>query len=217
MEVTGVRSSLHAPTSPEGKPRVALTFDACGGQYGSEYDVDLIDGLRSLDIPVTLFLNARWISAHPRIAEAFAADPLVLLANHGTAHVPLSVTGRDAYGIHGTASAQAAADEVWGNHEVLTALVSKPPQFFRSGTAHYDEVGAQIAIELGEIPIGFTINCDGGATYEPGTVRREFGRATAGDIVIAHMNQPRGGTREGALKAAHDLLAQGVEFVHVDG
>lgn len=215
--VSGVRSTLLEPTTASGAPRVALTFDACGGSHGSEYDADLIAGLRAAAVPTTLFLNARWIEVNRAVAEELAADPLFLLANHGTAHVPLSVTGRDAYGIHGTASAQAAVDEVWGNHEVLTTLTGQPSRFFRAGTAHYDDVGAQIALELGETPIGFTVNGDGGATFGARTVRHEFASAAAGGIVLAHMNQPHSGTREGALAAVADLRARGVELVHVDG
>lgn len=215
-DVAGVRPALIAATAASGAPRVALTFDACGGPHGSGYDADLITGLRAADVPATLFLNARWIETHREIAEELAADPLFLLANHGTAHVPLSVDGRDAYGIHGTRSAQEAVGEVWGNHEVLTALTGESPRFFRAGTAHYDDVAAQIVGDLGETPIGFTVNGDGGATFTPDAVRHEFGRAEAGGIVLAHMNQPHSGTRDGALLAVADLRARGVEFVHVD-
>ncbi len=215
--VAGVRSSLLAPYSASGAPRVALTFDACGGPHGSRYDAGLIDGLRASAVPATLFLNARWIETHRAIAEELAADPLFLLANHGTVHAPLAVDGRDAYGIPGTRSAQEAVGEVWGNHRILTELTGAPPQFFRAGTAHYDDVAAQIVRELGETPIGFTVNGDGGATYGPGTVRSEFGQVEAGGIVLAHMNQPDSGTRQGALDAIADLRARGVDLVHVDG
>ncbi|MFH8252353.1 polysaccharide deacetylase family protein [Microbacterium sp. B2969] len=216
-DVAGVRSTLLAPTGPSGAPRVALTFDACGGGGGSGFDAELIAGLRAAAIPATLFLNSRWIQANPQLAADLAADPLFVLGNHGTAHVPLSVAGRGAYGIPGTRSPQEAVDEVWGNHEVLTGLTGAPPRFFRAGTAHYDEIAAQIVHDLGETPIGFSVNGDGGATFGPGTVRQEFGRAQAGGIVLAHMNHPEGGTSPGALDAVADLLARGFEFVHVDG
>lgn len=215
-DVAGVRATLAAPVAASGASRIALTFDACGGSHGSGYDAELIAGLRAAEVPATLFLNARWIHSHRAIAEDLAGDPLFLLANHGTAHVPLAVDGRDAYGIHGTRSAQEAVDEVWGNHELLTALRGEPPRFFRAGTAHYDDIAAQIVAELGEIPIGFTINGDGGANFTPETVRHELGRAEAGGIVLAHMNQPHSGTREGTLHAISDLRARGVELVHVD-
>ncbi len=165
------------PVSPANVPRVALTFDACGGRGGSDVDSALIDGLRADGIPATLFLNSRWIQANPQLAADLAADPLFELGNHGTSHVPLSVTGRDAYGIPGTRSSQEAVDEVWGNHELLTTLTGRPPRFFRAGTAHYDEIGAQIVLDLGETPIGFSVNGDGGASSTRGRCARNSAAA----------------------------------------
>ncbi|MDR7185836.1 peptidoglycan/xylan/chitin deacetylase (PgdA/CDA1 family) [Microbacterium trichothecenolyticum] len=216
-DVSGVRATLVQPTSPSGAPRAALTFDACGGGGGGAFDTELIAGLRSRQAKATLFLNSRWIDANPQLAAELAADPLFVLGNHGTAHVPLSVSGRAAYGSPGTASSQAAVDEVWGNHERLTALTGAAPRFFRAGTAHYDEIAAQIVRDLGETPIGFTVNGDGGATFSSASVRHEFGRLEAGGIVLAHMNHPEGGTCPGALDAVDDLRARGFDLVHVDG
>ncbi|MEV4775144.1 polysaccharide deacetylase family protein [Microbacterium sp. LWH12-1.2] len=212
----GVVSELVNPTDEHGAARVALTFDACGGSGGSNVDHALIDGLRAATVPATLFLNQRWVETHAELAAELAADPLFLLANHGTGHHPLSVTGAAAYGIPGTGSAAGAVDEVWSNHQVLTELVGHPPRYFRAGTAHYDDVAVRIVHELGEIPIGFTVNGDGGASYSASAVRHEFGRAAAGSIVLAHMNRPDGGTAAGALAAISDLRAHGVRFVHVD-
>ena len=93
---------------------VALTFDACGGarRGRDDYDRRLIDFLESEGIPATLFLNLRWIRAHPRTAKALAGNPLFEIGNHGAEHRPLSVSGRRAYGIQGTASAAEAVEEV---------------------------------------------------------------------------------------------------------
>lgn len=217
LDLPGVRTGLLAPVDAAGMPRVALTFDACGGSGGSACDTDLLSVLRAAGVPATLFLNARWIAANPALAAELAADPLFLLANHGTQHRPLSVAGTAAYGIAGTGSAAEAVDEVWGNHLALTALTGAPPRHFRAGTAHYDDVGVQIALALGEEPIGFTVNGDGGASYGASTVHAEMCRVGAGGIVLAHMNQPQGGTAEGTAMAITALRERGVQFVHVDG
>lgn len=168
-------------------------------------------------MPATLFLNSRWMDANPALTAELAADPLFVLGNHGTRHVPLSVTGREAYGIAGTASAQEAVDEVWQNHVRLTELLGAPPRFFRPGTAFYDDIGLAIVRDLGVEPIGFAVNGDGGATFPVRTVRREIGQAAGGAIVIAHMNQPGSATAEGVEGAIADLRARGVAFIHVDG
>ncbi|MEU1419791.1 polysaccharide deacetylase family protein [Kitasatospora sp. NPDC005751] len=210
LEVSGVITGL-----PDGARTTALTFDACGGPGGSGYDADLIDLLRANGVPATLFLNARWIDANPAEFEALAGDPLFEIANHGTAHRPLSVAGRSAYGIAGTRDVGEAYDEIAGNAAKLTALLGRPPRFFRSGTAHYDDVATRIVTGLGERVAGFTVNGDGGATFSAAQVRSEVAAAPPGAIVIAHMNHPGGGTAPGFAAALPALVAQGRTFVRL--
>lgn len=216
LAVDGVHNQL-ADAGSSSAPTLALTFDACGGAGGSGVDQDLLDVLTGSQVPATLFLNLRWIEANPAVAERLAANPLFELGNHGSRHLPLSVDGRSAYGITGTQSAAEVADEVWANHELLTELTGTPPRWFRSGTAHYDEVATTIAIALGEQPVGFTTNGDLGATASSSQVRAELLSAPAGGIVIAHMNQPGSGTAAGVASSVAELLAAGTRFVTVAG
>lgn len=192
--------------------RVFLTLDACGGPHGSGVDERLIAGLQAAGVPATLFLNLRWIEAHAELARTLAADPLFELANHGTAHLPLSVTGQAAYGIAGTANAREAAMEVWRNHVALTELTGRAPRWFRPGTAHLDDVALSIVQALGERVLGFTVNGDGGATFAPAVVAAEVGATGHGGVVIAHMNQPHSGTADGILAAVPVLRGRGLEF-----
>ncbi|MFE6745462.1 polysaccharide deacetylase family protein [Kitasatospora purpeofusca] len=211
LDVPGVLTALPRAAAPA----IALTFDACGGPGGSGYDAALVDTLRTHGVPATLFLNARWIDANPDTFENLAADPLFEIANHGTAHRPLSVTGRSAYGIAGTRDPGEVHDEIAGNLAKLTALLGRPPAFFRSGTAHYDDVATRIAADLGQRIAGFGTNADGGATLPAAQVRRELLDAAPGDIVIAHMNHPAGGTAPGLAAALPTLLAAGRTFTRL--
>ncbi|MFH8384080.1 polysaccharide deacetylase family protein [Kitasatospora sp. NPDC018058] len=210
LEVAGVTTS-----PPEGEAAMALTFDACGGPGGNGYDAELIDFLRGRGVPATLFLNARWIDANPDVFEQLAADPLFEIGNHGTAHRPLSVTGRSAYGIAGTGDVGEVYDEVVGNAHKLAGLLGHPPRFFRSGTAHYDDVATRVVADLGERVAGFTVNGDGGATLSAAEVRREVASAPPGAIVIGHMNRPGGGTAAGVAAAVPGLLGSGRRFVRL--
>ena len=214
MHLPGIVSELEEPSTADGRARIALTFDACGGKHGSGFDERLISGLVDRGVPATLFVNLRWIEANPDVVKDLLTEPRFELGNHGTRHIPLSVTGREAYGIAGSASASEAVAEVWECHQRLAELLGAPPRFFRSGTAHYDDVGVAIALALGETPVGFSTNGDAGATYPAATVRSEVRSAKPGGIVIAHFNRPDSGTAKGMLSAVDDLLAEGVEFVH---
>lgn len=144
-----------------------------------------------------------------------AAEPLFEIANHGTRHRPLSVSGRSAYGIAGTRDAGEVYDEVAGNHVKLTRLLGAPPRFFRSGTAYCDDIAARIVTDLGERFANFSVNGDGGATFTPEQVRRTVAAAGSGSVVIGHMNQPQGGTAEGIAAAVPQLLASGHQFVRL--
>ncbi|MEQ4565786.1 polysaccharide deacetylase family protein [Paenarthrobacter sp. CAP02] len=205
LHVTGVVNNSQSR-------QVALTFDACGGPGGAACDQKLLETLRRLNIPATLFLNSRWIRANQGLSAELAADPLFELANHGTAHLPLSVNGKSAYGIAGTATASAAYDELMGNQDVVHELTGTRPRFFRPGTAYYDDVAAAMTHRVGLVPVNFSVNGDGGATYPAATVAAEVGRVAAGDIVISHFNRPAGGTAEGYALVLPRLLDRGIGF-----
>jgi len=194
---------------------IALTFDACGGPGGSGYDQALIGFLRRREVPATLFLNSRWIDANPAAFGQLAGEPLFEIANHGTRHLPLSVTGRSAYGIDGTRNAGQVYDEIAGNQAKLTRLLGAPPRFFRAGTAYSDDVAARIVTAMGDRLVTFSVNGDGGATFSPWQVRTTVTGARGGCVVICHMNHPESGTALGIASAVPRLLATGYRFVRL--
>jgi peptidoglycan/xylan/chitin deacetylase (PgdA/CDA1 family) len=175
-------------------------------------DEELIATLRNLRVPATLFLNARWIQSNLSWSKELAADPLFEIANHGMAHVPLSTNGRSAYGIPGTTSLKAVLEEVSAGAEAAAALTGQSTPWFRTGTSFYDDVAVQAVAAMGLVPVNFSVNSDGGATFAPATVAAQISGARAGDIVIGHMNQPRSGTASGYATALPRLIAQGANF-----
>lgn len=211
--IPGVYTRL-AP-SGDGHIRVALTLDACGGGAGSGVDLGILELLEKNKVPATLFLNARWIDANPDLTAKLAANPLFELENHGFKHKPLSVNGREAYGITGTTDPASAAREVEAGARKLAQLTGKRPLFFRSGTAYYDDVALKILEALGCKAAGFSIIGDAGATLPATQVAARLRAARDGDIVILHFNRPKSGTREGLREALPELLARGVIFVRL--
>ena len=200
---------------PTSRRVIALTFDACGGRGGSGYDQALIGFLRRREVPATLFLNSRWIDANPAVVRQLAGEPLFEIANHGTRHLPLSVTGRSAYGIAGTRNVGEVYDEVARNQAKLTRLLGVPPRWFRAGTGYCDDVAAQIVTAMGVRFVSFSVNGDGGATFTPEQVHSTITAAPGGCIVICHMNHPGSGTAQGIAAAVPRLMAAGYRFVRL--
>ncbi|HEX5623584.1 MAG TPA: polysaccharide deacetylase family protein [Sulfuricurvum sp.] len=209
--VSGVTTKFYTD-----KKEIALTFDACGGSAkSSQYDEALIDFLIQNRIPATLFVNARWIDTNPEIFMKLASNPLFEIANHGTAHRPLSVEGKSIYGIQGTASEEEVIQEIEGNNHKIEHLTGKRPRFFRSGTAYYDEHAVAIARKRGMEIGGFSVLADAGATFPSDVVEHQLETAKPGDIIIAHMNHPEGGTGKGFIHGIAKLKAQGFSFVRL--
>jgi peptidoglycan/xylan/chitin deacetylase (PgdA/CDA1 family) len=191
--------------------QLALTFDACDRAC----DDALLDTLTRNSVPALLFVCSKWIDANPGRVEQLAGNPLFDIGNHGTRHVPLSVTGKSAYGIGGTSSASQVVDEVWTEQARLTSLIGRAPAFFRPGTAHYDDVAVDIVHQLGLTPVGFSVNADNGATAPAARVARALTGAAPGSIVLSHMNHPGSGTAAGYASALPTMLTAGWQFVPV--
>lgn len=209
--VSGVATTFRSDAK-----EIALTLDACGGSArSSQYDAQLIEFLIARQIPATLFINARWIDTNPEIFARLAANPLFEIGNHGTAHRPLSVSGKSVYNIPGTASEEEVVREIGGNSEKIRQLTGKAPRFFRSGTAYYDDEAVRIAHDHGVEIAGFAIVADAGATLGRDEVARRISSAQSGDIIIAHMNHPESGTREGIIEAVTKLSNEGFRFVRL--
>lgn len=207
-QVTGVRTRLATDDRV-----VALTFDACGGANGNGYDEKLIEFLIAEEIPATLFFNQRWIEANEDTFVRLADNPLFEVGNHGTEHRPLSVTGREAYGLNGTADPAAVVDEVVENQTIMTDLAGQAPEYFRAGTAYYDEVAVEIVNDIGLEVVGFDVLGDAGATYTAPQVAGALESAQPGTVALLHMNHPGSGTAQGVEQAVQTLRDRDFDFV----
>ncbi|WP_042359579.1 polysaccharide deacetylase family protein [Geomicrobium sp. JCM 19055] len=208
--VTGVKTRMHTD-----ELKVALTFDLCGGPFGNQLDEDIVDYLRNEQIPATLFVNERWILDNEAAFLDLANDDLFEIENHGSEHVPLSVTGQEAYGIQGTTHALEVTEEVLSNQRTITERTGSSPSFFRSGTAYYDEVSVEIVQALGLEVVNFDVVGDAGATYSADQVQHAIESVSPGSIVLLHLNQPESDVSEGVKRAIPTLQANGYTFVHL--
>lgn len=208
--VSGVKTRLVG-----GGKAIALTFDACGSPRGKGFDAALIGFLEREQIPATLFVSGLWIEANPELFRRLAANPLFEIASHGHRHRPASVAGQKAYGIPGTRDVGEVVDEIELNARRIAEITGRRPAFYRSGTAHYDEVAVAVAATLGQRVAGFSLLGDAGATFSAGQVRAALLKARPGDIAILHMNHPSSGTAVGVMAAVPELRQRGFRFVRL--
>ncbi|AYY13637.1 polysaccharide deacetylase [Actinobacteria bacterium YIM 96077] len=209
-DVSGVKTRLATDERV-----VALTFDACGGAGGDGYDEELVEFLISEDVPAALFINRRWIDANERVFDDLAGEPLFDIANHGTEHLPLSVSGREAYGVRGTASPAEVVEEILVNQETIERRTGRWPEWFRAGTAHHDEVAVRIAADLGVQVVNYDVLGDAGATFDAAQVAAALEAARPGSIALLHMNHPDSGTGKGVREAVPRLRERGFEFARL--
>lgn len=208
--VPGVRTRLATDEKV-----IALTLDACGSAGGKGVDDRLMDFLVREQVPATLFINARWIDANPELFRRLAANPLFEIANHGLRHKPASVSGRSIYGIQGTKDTVELVEEIELNARKIEAVSGTRPKLYRSGTAYYDEVAVEIARALGHEVAGFSVLGDAGATYTAAQVTAALLGATAGSVIICHMNHPESDTGAGIMAAIPELRRRGFSFVRM--
>ena len=213
MHLEGVIDKI-VPDESSSQKTIALTFDLCGGKR-TEIDEKLIKFLIQNEIPATFFMSSGWIEARSGdvLVQEMTNAEFFEIANHGTRHVPLSVTGRYAYKTKGTASVEDVFDEVELNARKIKLLTGKTPLFFRSGTAHYDDVAVRIVNAMGYKIAGFSINGDEGATASAIKVKSNILAAKGGEIVLCHANRPGSGAANGVTAAVNELKLRGFIFI----
>ncbi len=193
---------------------IALTFDACGSKNDG-FDLKLFDYLVKNKIPATFFISGRWIDRHPEEFKKIASNNLFEIENHGMNHMPSSVNGNSVYGLKGTGSPAELVDEVELNSEKIEKLTGKKPEYYRSGTAYYDEYAVEIIHQLGYKIAGFSVLGDAGATYNKAQVKKALLSSPPGSIVIFHVNHPEKETGKGIIAAIPELKARGYGFVRL--
>ena len=207
-----VEPVLHLPASRPGITRVALTFDACDGLV----DRRILDVLQKDNIQATIFVTGKWLARNPAaFAEMLARPDLFEIENHGARHLPAVEVSRQIYRLWAAGSPAAVMREVSDGTLAIASAGGVAPHWFRGATGQYD-AGAMADIRgLGLEIAGFSLNADQGASLPAGTVFRRIAGARDGDVIIAHINQPKRAAGAGVVQGIAALRARGVEFVRL--
>ena len=209
-----MNENTNAKTNANTAPVVALTLDACGGQY----DVDLIRLLVVNKIPATVFVTKKWIDRNATgMADLLAHPELFEIEDHGAAHIPAVIgVGKRVYGILGERDIAHLQLEVIGGAASIEARTGRKPRFYRGATAEYDSAALAEIRHMGYQVAGFSVNADAGATLSRHAITERFSNIKNGDIIIAHMNKPAAFTAEGLADALPSLIKRGFKFVKLE-
>lgn len=197
-----------------GPPRLALTLDACSGQF----DADLIDFLVRNRLPATVFATQKWILKNPAGVGVLKAHlDLFDVEDHGENHIPAVIgTGRKVYGIPGQPDIVHLRREILEGAKAIEKTFGVAPHWYRGATAVYDAQAAREIKQLGYKVAGFSVNGDEGATLQRQAIANRLMQVKDGDVIIAHMNKPTGDTAEGMTEGLTSLLRRGFQFVRLD-
>jgi peptidoglycan/xylan/chitin deacetylase (PgdA/CDA1 family) len=203
-----------SPSSNVHNNRVALTLDACSGQF----DEDLIVFLVRNRIPATIFATKKWLLKNPHgLATLKAHLDLFDIEDHGENHIPAVIgAGRKVYGIPGEPDILHLRQEVLEGARAIERATGVPPHWYRGATAEYDQQASDEIRRMGYKIAGFSVNADAGATLNQHQIEERLRHVRGGDVIIAHMNKPQSQTAEGLSAGLIELLRRGLVFVRLD-
>ncbi|HKM65245.1 MAG TPA: polysaccharide deacetylase family protein [Acidisphaera sp.] len=196
-----------------GRLTVALTLDACPGAFDERIAAALIESR----IPATIFASGLWLQRNPAGLTLLLSHPdLFDIENHGARHIPPVLGQRTIYGIPVAGDLDAIRGEVTAGADAVDAATGTAPRWYRAATGWYSP-SATVAIEaLGFGIAGYSLNADAGASLPPAGVSARIARATDGDVIVAHINQPKRASGAGVVAGVLALQRRGATFVRLD-
>jgi peptidoglycan-N-acetylglucosamine deacetylase len=216
-----VLSFDHAATNQK---IVALTFDADmtpgmlrelkSGKVTSWYNEKVIEALKQLQAPATLFLTGLWIETYPEATKQLAADPLFELGNHSYSH---GAFHSPCYSLFPIPESKQAG-EVQKTDDLLKQYAVSYKKYFRFPGLCFDAQAMKTVEEQGYTVIGGDV--DGADAFEksPKWVASDVvSHVRPGSIVVLHMHGgPNAPATAGALPdIITKLRSEGYTFVKV--
>ncbi|MFC3574701.1 polysaccharide deacetylase family protein [Streptomyces yaanensis] len=201
---------------------IALTFDADmtadqgpRAAAGEHFDnPELIDALRELKVPATVFMTGRWADQYPREAREIGRDPLFEVGNHSYSHY--SFTDR-CYGLPTLPEQRMRADVERAYTAIRKAGVPRPRPYFRFPGGCYDNRALRAISSLGVTAVQWDVmSGDAYATDADAVVRQVRDGVRPGSVVVMHCTRSAAPVTEQAVRTiVPELREQGYRFVKV--
>ncbi|MBN0046862.1 polysaccharide deacetylase family protein [Streptomyces actuosus] len=211
----------HGARSGPGRT-VALTFDADmtadqgpRAAAGERFDnPGLIEALRTLKVPATVFMTGRWAEQYPSQARSIGRDPLFEVANHSYSHY--AFTG-DCYGLPTVAADRMRSDVERAYDALRRAGVPDAMPYFRFPGGCYDRDALKALSGTGVTAVQWdVVSGDAFATDADAVIQQVMDGVKPGSVVVLHCTRSAAPTTERVVRAVVPRLrAQGYRFVRV--
>jgi peptidoglycan/xylan/chitin deacetylase (PgdA/CDA1 family) len=194
-------------------PHVALTFDACSGAA----DERILQALIQNRIKATIFVTARWLKRNPSaMTEINEHKDLFEVENHGARHVPAIDVPMQVFGLRAAGSPQAVATEVTDGATAVRNATGVEPKWFRGAAGKYTASSIKQIAGMHFRLAGYSLIGDGGATFSKTKTTATISKAMDGDVIIAHINQPKRPAGLGVVAGILKLKEQGFVFLKLE-
>ncbi|MFK0169482.1 polysaccharide deacetylase family protein [Streptomyces sp. NPDC090306] len=205
-----------------GAKTVALTFDADmtadegnRAAAGERFDnPELINTLRGLKVPATVFMTGRWADEYPAEARAIGRDPQFEIANHSYSHY--AFTG-DCYGLPTVSDDRMRSDVERAYTAFRKAGVPHPMPYFRFPGGCYDQKSLRALAPAGVTAVQWdVVSGDAFATDSDAVARQVLDGVRPGSVVVMHCTRSAAPATERAVReVVPRLRAEGYRFVKV--
>ncbi len=201
-------------SNPSAGNKIAITLDV----DGSNLDMDLITLLIYNKIPITLFVNTKYLIANKEtFLQLKSSHPdLVEFENHGAEHKACILGTEKVYGQEPAGTVEGMTKEIKDAADAIQNTLGVTTKYYRPGTGAADAACVETAKELGHSVVDWSVNGDHGAGDTAENVKANWLSVTSGGIIISHLNKPQGNTYEGAKEAITLLKKKGFTFVRLE-
>lgn len=201
---------------------VALTFDAdmtadqgARAAGGERFDnPELLDTLRRLKVPSTVFMTGRWAEEYPAQAKAIGTDPLFEVANHSYSHYAFT---SNCYGLPTVAPEKMRADVERAFTAFKKAGVTDAMPYFRFPGGCYDRTALRAVGRAGVTAVQWdVVSGDAFATDADAVAEEVLRGVRPGSVVVMHCTRSAAPATERAIrKVVPELRKRGYRFVRV--
>ncbi|MER6917310.1 polysaccharide deacetylase family protein [Streptomyces sp. NPDC000594] len=179
----------------ESEPLVALTFDAdmtadqgSRAVRGERFDnPELLETLRALKVPATVFMTGRWAEEYPDQAKEIGNDPLFEIGNHSYSHYGFTA---NCHNLPRVAASRMLADVRRADTAIARTGARRTVPYFRFPGGCFDKEALRAIAPAGKTAVQWdVVSGDAFANYPDAVVEQVLNDVSPGSVVVMHMTR----------------------------